>query len=121
MADSILTTTKKLLGFDADYTEFDLDIITHINSVLFSLNQLGVGPSDGFIVEDETATWDQFIGTDKIASVKSYIYIKVRLLFDPPSTSFAQASFQKQADELEWRLNTQREVALWESQQIPTE
>ena len=119
MADSILVTVKKLLGFDAAYTEFDLDIITHINSALFTLNQLGVGPSDAFMIEDDTATWDQFTGPDKIASVKSYIFLKVRMAFDPPTTSFTQAAFQKQIDEYEWRLNVHSEGVTWLATQTP--
>lgn len=120
MADSILVTIKKLLGFDASYDEFDLDIITHINSVLFTLHQLGVGPSDGFTIEDDSATWDQFIGSDKVAAVKSYIHLKVRMMFDPPTTSYLINSMEKQISEMEWRLNVHSEGVTWAAQQTPT-
>ena len=110
MADSILDTTKKLLGLDPSYDVFDVDIITHINTVFFTLQQLGVGPVGGFSIVDNTATWDDYIGTDQINGVKSYTFIRVRLLFDPPATSFAIDSLKKQAEELEWRLNVQQEM-----------
>lgn len=104
---SILNTTKKNLGIDSRYDVFDLDILTHINSVLFTLNQLGVGPVDGFRVEDANTSWDDYLGTDdkNLSAVKSYMYLRVRLLFDPPTTSFAIDAMKKQAEEFEWRLN----------------
>lgn len=108
-ADSILDTTKKLLGLESDYTAFDLDIITHINSVFFTLQQLGVGPATGFSILDNTAKWTDFIGTENINSVRSYMALRVRLLFDPPSSSFALESFKQQAEEMGWRLNVQME------------
>lgn len=102
---SILTSTKKLLGIEAEYTAFDLDITLHINSVFATLHQLGVGPVDGFIIEDAAKTWDQFInGKMAINSVKSYVYLKVRVLFDPPATSFAIDAMTNQIKEFEWRL-----------------
>ena len=86
--ESILTSIKKLLGIDEDYKHFDQDLIMHINSVLMILTQLGVGPSTGFSIVDETATWKDFLGIDpRFESVRSYIYLKVRLLFDPPQSS----------------------------------
>lgn len=108
-ADSILDTTKKLLGLPADYTEFDLDIVTHINSVFFTLNQLGVGPAGGFFISDSSSKWEEFMGVEAISAVKSYMGLKVRLLFDPPTTSFAIAAMEKQAEEYEWRLNVYME------------
>ena len=104
-SDSILDTTKKLLGFESDYTAFDLDIITHINTVFFTLTQLGVGPSQGFFITDKESTWEEFTGLDNLNAVKSYMGLRVRLLFDPPTSSFAMESFKKQAEELEWRLH----------------
>lgn len=102
---SILTSTKKLLGIEEDYTAFDLDITLHINSVFSTLYQLGVGPAGGFSIEDKTEVWEAFIGTtDGIFSVKTYVVLRVKLLFDPPATSFAIDSFDKQIKELEWRL-----------------
>lgn len=103
--ESILTSIKKLLGIDEDYKHFDQDLIMHINSVLMILTQLGVGPSTGFSIVDETATWEDFLGIDpRFKSVKSYIYLKVRLLFDPPQSSALIESTNKLISELEWRL-----------------
>ena len=110
--DSILDSIKKVLGLDPEYTEFDIDIIMHINSIFSTLHQLGVGPEEEFSISDNTSIWDDFIGTTKdINSVKSYVYLKARLMFDPPATSFAIAAFEKQATELEWRLNVVTEGA----------
>ena len=108
MSTSILTSTKKILGIAEDYTAFDLDIITHINSVFTTLQQLGVGPVEGFMIEDALPTWEHFLNGDKrLNSVKTYVYMRVRLMFDPPATSFAISSMQEQVKELEWRLNVQ--------------
>lgn len=104
--DSILDSTKKALGLTSDYTEFDPEIIMHINSVFATLQQLGVGPVTGFLIEDKETAWSAFIGAEEnIASVRSYMYLKVRLLFDPPATSFAITAMENQAKEFEWRLN----------------
>jgi hypothetical protein len=108
-ADSILDTTKKLLGFESDYTAFDLDIITHINTVFSTLQSLGVGPSEGFMITDNAAVWDEFTGLENMNSVKSYMFMRVRLMFDPPTTSFHLDSLKKMAEEIEWRLNVQAE------------
>lgn len=107
--DSILDVTKKLVGIEPEYTDFDLDIITHINSTFFILQQLGVGPVDGFFITDSTSKWAEFIGTEQINAVKSYMKLKVQLLFDPPTTSFAIDALKAQAQEFEWRLNVQQE------------
>lgn len=110
MSESILISTKKILGIEADYKAFDLDILTHINSAFNTLSDLGLGPEEGFMIEDEQATWGDFLEKDKrLNSVRTYIYLKVRLLFDPPTTSFAITAFEKQVSELEWRLNVYRE------------
>ena len=104
--ESILTSIKKLLGIEAEYEHFDPDIIMHINSVFMVLNQLGVGPSEGFSIEDDTSVWTDFISNNaKIEAVKSYIYLKVKLLFDPPLSSAAIDSIKRMIDEYEWRLN----------------
>lgn len=110
MNDSILTSIKKLLGITEEYEHFDQDIIIHINSVFMILNQLGVGPSNGFSITDKTAVWSDFIseGTN-LESVKSYIYLKVRLLFDPPTTSAVMESMNRMISELEFRLNVSAE------------
>ena len=104
--ESILTSIKKLLGIAEDYNQFDPDLIMHINSVFSILNQLGVGPSEGFSISDSYAVWDDFIpDKPKQNLVKSYIYLKVRLLFDPPLTSAVIESINRQISECEWRLN----------------
>ena len=106
MNDSILTSIKKLLGITEEYEHFDQDIIIHINSVFMILNQLGVGPSNGFSITDKTAVWSDFISEGaNLESVKSYIYLKVRLLFDPPTTSAVMESMNRMISELEFRLN----------------
>lgn len=101
---SILTSTKKLLGIDEEYTAFDLDITLHINSVFSTLHQLGVGPDEGFMVEDKTTMWHSFMTSAYLNSVKSYMFLRVRILFDPPTTSFAIDAMTNQSKELEWRL-----------------
>lgn len=114
MNDSILNSIKKVLGLEPDYTPFDPDILLHTNSVFSTLNQLGIGPAEGFAIEDDTATWDAFLGSDlRLNSVKTYIYLRVRLLFDPPATSYLIAAMKEQVQELEWRLNVQREGVSW--------
>lgn len=114
MEQSILISTKKILGIADDYTVFDLDIITHINSAFSTLTQLGVGPAIGFMIEDSEAEWANFIGIDlQLNVVKSYVFLKVRMLFDPPTTSYLITAMEKQIEELEWRLNTHREETNW--------
>lgn len=104
--ESILTSIKKLLGIEEEYTQFDNDIIMHINSVFLNLTQLGVGPAEGFLIEDDTATWEDFIGdSNQLQAVKSYMYLKVKLLFDPPLSSSVIESMNRMIAELEWRLN----------------
>ena len=106
MMDSILTSVKKLLGVGEEYTHFDDDIIMHINSVIFILTQIGIGPDEGFVISSKDQTWDDFLqGRINIESVKSYVYLKVRLLFDPPSNSFLVEAIERQISEYEWRLN----------------
>lgn len=106
--ESILTSIKKMLGVDENYDHFDPDIIMHINSALMVLTQLGVGPEDGFMIEDDTTTWTDYIPeitAAKLNLVKSYIYLKVRLLFDPPLSSSVIESINRQIAEFEFRLN----------------
>ncbi len=106
MEESILTSIKKLLGIAEEYEHFDADIIMHINSVFSILTQLGVGPSNGFSIEDKEANWHDFIGEDnRIEMVKSYIHLKVKLLFDPPLSSAVMEAMNQMIKELEWRLN----------------
>jgi len=102
------------LGIDQAYEAFDLDILMHINTAFATLNQLGIGPVDGFMIEDDAPEWDAFLGDDlKLNSVKTYIYLSTRLVFDPPTTSYLIDSLRKQLDELTWRINTYREDAAW--------
>ena len=110
MYESILTSIKKLLGIPEDYEHYDADIIMHINSVFMILNQLGVGPSNGFSITDKTAVWGNFISdNDNLEAVKSYMYMKVRLLFDPPLSSAVMECMNRMIGELEWRLNSEAE------------
>lgn len=121
MTTSILTSIKKILGIGETDTSFDTDVIIHINSVFSTLNQLGLGPEEGFMIEDATATWDAFLGSDpRLSAVKTYVYLRVRLLFDPPSTSYLIEAMQSQSKELEWRLNVQREGESWTDPTLPT-
>lgn len=114
MPNSILDDVKKLLGIDPSYTAFDTDVIIHINSVFTILHDLGIGPTDGFMIMDNTVTWDAFVGTDlNLNSIKSYFFLRVRMLFDPPTTSFVIESMNKQIEELEWRLSVKREGESW--------
>lgn len=110
--ESILTSIKKLLGITEDYTHFDQDIIMHINSVFLNLTQIGVGPEQGFFIEDAYAEWSEFIGDSAVLqAVKSYMYLKVRLLFDPPLNSAVLESCNKMIAEYEWRLRLAAEPA----------
>lgn len=104
--DSILVSIKKLLGLASDYHEFDSDIIIHINSVFSTLQQLGVGPAEGFSITSEQETWTDYIGENKqINNVITYVYLKVRQYFDPPTNSSILNAQQEFIRELEWRLN----------------
>lgn len=104
--ESILTSIKKMLGISEDYKQFDDDLIMHINAVFLTLTQLGVGPENGFSIEDEYAEWTDFITNDaRLQAVKSYMYLKVKLLFDPPLSSSVIDSINRMIAELEWRLN----------------
>lgn len=104
--ESILNSTKKMLGITAEYTHFDADIIMHINSVFMILNQIGVGPSKVFYIEDETTAWSDFIkDPTTLPIIKSYVYQKVRLLFDPPSSSTHMNAINQAISEFEFRLS----------------
>lgn len=109
--ESILVSIKKLLGITMDYTAFDTDIIIHINSALATLTQLGVGPPEGFSIQDEADEWSDFIPEDSknLESVKSYVYLKVRLLFDPPTSSATISAMNEMLHEYEWRINVASE------------
>ena len=107
MDSSILTSIKKLLGIAEEDTSFDQDIIMHINTVFAILSQLGVGPANGFSIEDDGAIWSDYLGNStNLELVKSYIYMKVRSMFDPPTSSILADAMNKNISELEWRINT---------------
>ena len=104
--DSILTSIKKLLGITEEYENFDQDIIMHINSAFMILNQLGVGPKSGFKINDKSSTWNEFIPeSSNLEAVKTYVHLKVKLMFDPPLSSTVIEAIKSQINELEWRLN----------------
>ncbi len=110
MENSILTSTKKILGIADSYTAFDLDIITHINTTFSTLNQLGIGPIEGFAIDDNGALWtDLNLPLNQLSMVRTYVYLKTRMIFDPPSTSFVIEAMDKQISEHEWRLSSYRE------------
>lgn len=106
MEESILSSIKKVLGIADEITDFDIDIVMHINTVLGILTQLGVGPAEGFSITDKSSKWSDFIGNAKnLETVKSYVGLKVRLLFDPPTSSAVADSINRLVSELEWRIN----------------
>lgn len=111
MEESILTSIKKLLGITEEYTQFDTDIVMHINSVFMILHQLGVGPEEGFSILDKNDTWDDYIDEgSNLEAVKTYMSLKVRLLFDPPLSSAVMECMKQMISEYEWRLNVQAEL-----------
>ena len=106
LGDSILKTIKKLIGPSLDYDYFDNDLIIHINSAFSVLNQLGLGSDDTFSITGDTETWGDFLGDRKfLEMVKTYVYLKVKVIFDPPTSSFVLEAYNKQIAELEWRIN----------------
>jgi hypothetical protein len=113
MEESILNSTKKILGLAENYLPFDLDILTHINAAFSILDQLGVGPEGGFFIDDATALWSDYsVPPNQLNLVKTYVFLKVRLLFDPPATSYLIEATNQQLREYEWRLNVFREEEL---------
>jgi len=108
--NSILDTIKKMLNIDTGLYAFDTEIIVHINSALMTLNQLGVGPDACYSITGSNETWSDFLGVSPdFEAVKSYIYLKVKMVFDPPPSSYALDALKRQADDYEWRLNIQAE------------
>lgn len=106
MSSSILESTKLMLGIPVEHTAFDLPIIGHINTVLADLTQLGVGPEAGFEIVNNEAVWADFLGPNpQLNAVKSYVYMRVRLLFDPPSIGFVLSAMKEQIDKMEWKIN----------------
>lgn len=116
--ESILTSIKKLLGISEDYDYFDSDLIMHINTVFTTLTQLGVGPNEGFSIEDESAKWEDFLPDERmIHSVKSYMFMKVKLMFDPPLSTGVIECIKEQIKELEWRLQVIVDSTIIESEE----
>lgn len=114
MSGSILNDVKKMLGIDESYDAFDLDITININSVLATLTQLGVGPEEGFYIRDGTEVWSDILNDDaKLNNAQMYMYLKVRQVFDPPTSSSLASSITEQIKELEWRINVEREKEIW--------
>lgn len=113
MHESILNTITTMLGPEEDYEAFVTDIIVHINSALSILTQLGVGPPRGFRISDSTSTWSEFIpaGREDLESIKDYVYLRVKLIFDPPTNAAAMEAIKEQIKEFEWRLNVAIEYA----------
>lgn len=110
ITESILGSIKKLIGPEQEYEHFDIDLIIHINTSFMILNQLGLGPVEGFRIEDKTAKWVDFLGNRKdLEAVKTYVYLRARLVFDPPQMGYLVDAMQKQINEFEWRLNVQVE------------
>lgn len=117
--DSILSSVKKMLGISEDDDYFDIDIIPQINTVFMILNQLGVGPTTCFSIKDKTSVWNDFLsGNTSIEAVKTYVYQKVKLVFDPPTTSALYDALKRNTDELEWRLNVAVDPAESESSNV---
>ena len=119
MNTSILTSIKKMLGIAEDYTHFDMDIIMHINSVFMILQQIGIGPVEGFSIIDSATTWNDFVPEEKhLEAIKTYMYLKVKLLFDPPLGSAVTDSINRLIAELEWRLYVAAESMKTDSEEV---
>lgn len=111
---SILNDTKQVLGLEPDDENFDVDVLMHINSTISRLTDLGVGPDDGLIVIDDSQAWDLLTDSDNgLNRVQSYVYLSVRLLFDPPATAHHMTAMQAQIDKLEWLLNVRMEATIY--------
>lgn len=110
--ESILNSIKKLLGITPEYTAFDVDIVMHINTTFMILNQLGIGPERGYSIIDDNNVWSEYLDENdpNYESVKTYIYLKVRSVFDPPASSIVMESMKRMIDELEWRMNVNAET-----------
>ena len=107
---SILNSIKKLLGITEEQTDFDSDIIMHINTVFTILNEMGVGPDEGFVIDNAFSKWGDYIeDRRKFDKIKTYMYLKVRMYFDPPQNSSHAEAIKQQISELEWRLNASAE------------
>lgn len=108
MNESILVSIKKLLGITEDYKHFDTDIIMHINTVFMILMQLGVGPTSGFSISDDSDVWSDFLTSEQqLESVRTYMYLRVKMMFDPPTSGTVIQSTENLIKELEFRLNVE--------------
>jgi len=117
MEQSILKSTKKLLNVSPDDDAFDLDIMTHINNAFSNLHDIGVGPTEGFVIEDESAEWGDFLDPVeekiKLSKAKTVVFLSSRLAFDPPNSGFLKDALEGQLREAMWRLNANREATEW--------
>lgn len=114
MSDSILTSIKEQVGVPLEYSVYDANLLLCINSVFSDLNQLGVGPAEGFAISDSSAVWSDFLGSElRLNAVKTYMGLSVRMLFDPPTTGYLLTAMQSQIDKLEWRINVAHENDGW--------
>ena len=109
--ESILTSIKKLVGIAEDYTVFDTDFIIYINSAFATLNQLGIGPVEGFSIVDASSKWSDYgVATPMLDHVKSYVYLKVKTIFDPPTSPAVLDAYNRMIQETEWRLKVASET-----------
>ena len=113
-SESILETVRAMIVGEEDSDDFDRDLIVHINSMFNFLHQCGVGPSEGFSISDDSATWADFVDDQRLNMVKSYIALKTRLVFDPPTSSFVLSALKEDVAEMEWRLKEQAEEGIFE-------
>lgn len=115
MEQSILKSTKQVLQIGPDDESFDLAIMTHINSAFSTLNDLGVGPEDGFTIEDDVPVWMDFYtdSASQLNQIKVFVFLHSRMLFDPPTTTFHLSAMEKQLEQLTWRINVKREETAW--------
>jgi hypothetical protein len=122
MTESILTSTKEKLGLVEEYEVFDSQIIDFINAAFSTVTQLGIGPPESYVVTDKTDEWDDILVGDKnLNPVKSYVFLKTKMLFDPPQTGYLVTAMENQITQLEWRLNTYREEEAWVPPTTPDE
>jgi hypothetical protein len=123
MEQSILTSTKKILNIGVDDESFDLDILTYINTAFSHLHQLGIGPDEGFVIEDAEATWEDFLGPEAalpiLSAVKTNVHLRVRAIFDPPQLPHVMSAMQAQLLESDTRLLIMREETAWVNPQPP--
>ena len=115
--DSILDTTKLQANLDPEDDSYDVELIIHINSIFFVLKQLGVGPANGFSITGKDEQWSAFIGDRQIDAVRTYMGLKIKLIFDPPATGPATEAMERQAGQMEWRLNMEAEEVKWDAAQ----